>query len=69
MARVKKNQEHWHVITIGNHIDDNAELILIGHGKNSYLWVSDRDGRPSVSFSGAKTLKALALAILKEVDR
>ena len=67
MARLRKPEHPWHRVRV---VGERGEVVLVGSGVRSYLWVGLRtgDGRRFVeSFSGEKTLRALAKAILAEV--
>lgn len=65
MARVVKNAESWHAITIRG--DGGGPVILVGRGRTAYLVAHAREGRNYESVSGPKTLRALARAILRTV--
>ena len=72
MARLHKPKFEFHRLRLveagaGNHYPH--ELVLVGSGRRSYLWVRVVSGDHSYmgSFSGPKTLRALAKAILAEV--
>jgi hypothetical protein len=72
MARLKKNEEDWHRITIKTR--HGAEMILMGHGRDAQLsiWCDKRPdhGRGGFAyFMGEKALKTLARAILKPNPR
>ena len=66
MARVIKNQEKWHALTIKG--DHGGDVVLVAGGRRSYL---SCHGKPVsggyLSISGAVTLRKLARAILKNV--
>jgi hypothetical protein len=64
MARVIKNQENWHRITIKG--DRNGDVTLVGAGRNAYLSCHGGDEK-HVSVSGSATLRKLAHAILRTV--
>lgn len=66
--RQVKPSEPWCVFSA----EEKDSLIdLIGTGRNAYLWVGSKDNSPVVGdtyvFSGAKTLRKLAKAILKNI--
>lgn len=63
MARVTKNEEDWHILTIKG--DHGGEVVLVGPGKRSYISAHATAG--FLSISGAQTLRALAKAILKHI--
>ena len=66
MARVKRNAEKWHRITISSDRKE-GDLLLVKGGKNgvrAYLWAGVNG--QCVTFSGRKTLITLAQAILLE---
>jgi hypothetical protein len=67
VARLKKNKDPWHRITIKDR--DGAELVLMGHGRYTQLsiWCDKRPdfGRDGFAyFTGEKALRELAKAIL-----
>lgn len=63
MARVIKNEEPWHVITIiGEH---DSKFLLVGDADYSYLSVHTETGFDYIE--GPATLRALARAILRTV--
>ncbi len=62
-----KNTHPHHVFTAH---ERGHELLLVGGGRNAYLWVGPRDGGIGgtiYTFVGQQTLRALARAILREV--
>ena len=61
MARIAKPQHSHHALRITS--DAAGELLLVGKRRGAYLWVG-RDGEHTITFSGRKTLRALAKAIL-----
>lgn len=66
MARVVKNQEPHHALSIKD--DHGLDVTLIAGGKRrTYLWVGCDHNRLVATVSGEKTLRALARAILREV--
>ena len=67
MARVVKNKEPHHVLTIKD--DNGLEVVLVGHGRRTYLWADGNHNRLVNTVSGVKTLRALARAILNEVGK
>lgn len=72
MARLKKNAEPWHRVTIKD--ARGAEMILMGSGRGAQLsiWCDKRSdfGRGGFAyFTGEKTLRALATAILARPTR
>lgn len=64
-SRVAKTEEKHHTFRIiSDHGDD---VILVGKGKQAYLWAGAKPLCGCTTVSGQKTLRALAKAILKEV--
>lgn len=59
MARIVKNEQEWHLLTICSD-GGSGTLRLSMDARGPYLWC---DG---VEFSGPATLRKLAKAILKE---
>lgn len=65
MAKFVTPQAKYHRVRL--RADHNrGELLLVGRGRNAYLWAGP-DGSACVTFSGSKTLRRLARAILKHV--
>jgi hypothetical protein len=63
--KVIPNKEKSHRITIKcDH--RNGEIILVGGGRNAYLWIGS-EGTCATHLSGRATLRKLAKAILAEV--
>jgi hypothetical protein len=58
-----KREDHHRAHFMNGDID---EIILVAGGKSAYLWIGREKASPSV-FSGAKSLRRLARAILAEV--
>lgn len=49
--------------------DDGYEAILVAGGPlRAYLWIGDKQGYLHTTITGEKALRALAAAILKELD-
>lgn len=51
-------------------VEEEMELVLVGFGRRSYIWVgpvSGADAKEIYTFSGPKTLRKLAEAILTEI--
>lgn len=64
---IKTKLDKYHAITLLG--EAGGELTLVKGGKRSaYLWCS-APGGPVYTFSGAKSLAALAKAITKELRR
>ena len=75
MARVVKTPKSRNVC-IRLHSDKGGplgDIVLVPGGLRAYLWIgpSDEERRPGTVYtvSGAKALRALAKAVLKEVGR
>lgn len=66
MSRVVKPKHTHHVIRIRCDID-NGELLLVGSGRNAYLWAGLDGNYDPVTFSGQQTLRKLANTILQNV--
>jgi hypothetical protein len=70
MARQRKPEYKHHIFRMiqpGRKFWKEAQCVLIGPGTNTYLWVGpsdESDGSGIFTFSGPKTLRALAFAIL-----
>lgn len=62
-CRVIKNKEPHHILTIKG--DHGGDIVLVGPGSRCYLSCHGAGTGGHVSISGAKTLRALARAILK----
>lgn len=67
MARVVKNKEPHHALTIKD--DNGLNVVLVRGGTRAYLWADGNHNRLVNTVSGVKTLRALAKAILKEVGK
>lgn len=66
MARIVKNKEKWHAITIKpNRHYGGGEMVLVT-GASPYLSIHGQNEYAG-AYSGRKTLRALAHAILKAV--
>jgi len=68
MARVIKNQEEYHAVTILGDQGKESLAVLV-KGARPYLALFAPRGESFLSISGNKTLRALANAILKTVKR
>lgn len=66
MRQVKVIDSNHAVRFRGGPADRMRELVLIKGGKRAYVWASTDEG-VTLHFSGPKSLRALAKAILKEV--
>ena len=65
MARIVKNKEQWHEITIKpNRHYHGGEMVLVTGGGSPYLSIHG-ENEYAGAYSGRKTLRALAHAILK----
>jgi hypothetical protein len=62
MARIVKNQEKWHKLTVKD--EYGGEMILMGTGRSAQLSIWAKKDNFAY-MSGPKTLRALAHAILK----
>ncbi len=70
MARLKKPVETHHALRMRNDFN-NGELLIVGTGKNTYLWSGPDDVGLSVclAFSGPKTLEKFARSLLKALGK
>lgn len=49
--------------------EDDCEVLLVSGGPfRAYLWIGGKDGYCQTTIGGEKALRALATAILKELD-
>lgn len=62
---VKPEYEH-HALRLRSD-SDTGELLLVGKGRNAYLWAALDGNSMPVTFSGQQTLRKLAKHILKTV--
>lgn len=71
MARITKNEQKWHRLTIKGHGKEPEELILMGRGRGLQIsvWSAKRHGPGFAYFCGERTLKALARAILAKPNK
>lgn len=62
MARIVKNQEKWHKLTVKDNY--GGDLVVMGGGRNTQIsiWCAKEN---FAYFHGRKTLRTLAYAILK----
>jgi hypothetical protein len=66
MARIVKPQHKDHALRMRDDAGD-GELLIVGKGRNAYLWVGkDRGGSPVCTFSGKKALRRFAEKILED---
>lgn len=65
MARIVKPVEEGHRKRMRCDCND-GQMVLIGRGRNAYLWVGSDSGRaaPITTYSGRVALRKFALAIL-----
>lgn len=64
MARIVKNQEKWHKLTIKDRY--GGDLVLMGAGRQTTVSIWPNKENNFAYFAGAKTLRRLAYAILRE---
>ena len=61
-----ENEPH-HLLTLAT--EDNCEVFLVSGGPlRAYVWIGNREGGMHTTIGGEKALRALANAILKELD-
>ena len=66
MSKFVKPQQKYHAVRLRS--DGNqGELLLVGKGRNAYLWAGTDGNYVPVTFSGQQTLRKLAKAILENV--
>lgn len=66
MARLVKPQEKYHHARMRND-SSTGEILLIGRGRNAYLWAGTDNGYGITIYSGRITLRKFAKAILEAV--
>lgn len=66
MARIIKPEEKWHQLRVRSD-RNNGELLLVGTGRNAYLWAGCDGNGAVVIFTGQQTLRKIAKAILANV--
>lgn len=66
MARFKDPEASHHLARLRSDGDD-GELLIVGKGKQAYLWIGRDVGNECVTFSGQQTLRKLARLVLKTI--
>jgi len=66
MAKYAKPKFEYHKLRLRSD-SNHGELLLVGNGRNAYLWAGVDGNYEPVTFTGQQTLRKLAKTILETI--